>query len=299
MDSSVIRHPSPGSAGVRVTATSGFLGAESCEPQRGLVLRAGRRGWGVSFLGVRLRRCGLRAAERAAARCDSARCTSADRPGGHPTHGRRRGSHERRTATASHPAHRGRPGARVSGLLSQEEPHGLPAPQPRAVLGPAGARGHVRRPGPRRCVRGSASSGHPSTDVVLDSEPAPGCWPSWLPVPARSVHAVEHSSIIDVAERVAKANDLSTIVFHHMYSASLHLEEPVDVLVHEQMGNALFEERRVTNVADLRSPPPQARWRPSCRAPSSSSSNRSRSKSRTPCRSSGSRTSRDRLHGPA
>lgn len=69
---------------------------------------------------------------------------------------------------------------------------------------------------------------------------------------ANSVHAVEHGSIINVAKRLATANGLRNITFHNMNSNSLHLDKQVDILVHEQMGDSLFEERMVSNVANLR-----------------------------------------------
>jgi protein arginine N-methyltransferase 1 len=69
---------------------------------------------------------------------------------------------------------------------------------------------------------------------------------------ARLVHAVDHSSIIDVARAVAESNGLDNVVFHQTHSGSLSLDGPVDVLLHEQMGHGLFEERMVSNIADLR-----------------------------------------------
>jgi protein arginine N-methyltransferase 1 len=91
------------------------------------------------------------------------------------------------------------------------------------------------------------------TDVVLDLGTGTGVL-AFLAARsgARSVHAVEHGPVIEVARRLAEANGLSNIAFHNMHSGSLHLDEPIDILVHEQMGNSLFEERMVTNVVDLR-----------------------------------------------
>lgn len=69
---------------------------------------------------------------------------------------------------------------------------------------------------------------------------------------ARVVHGVDHSPILDVARRVAEANGVANVEFHRTHSSRFDLDGKVDVLVHEQMGNYLFEERMVTNVADLR-----------------------------------------------
>jgi protein arginine N-methyltransferase 1 len=69
---------------------------------------------------------------------------------------------------------------------------------------------------------------------------------------ARTVHAVDHAPIIEAARQVAAKNGLSNVVFHQTHSSSLKLETPVDLLVHEQMGDALFEERMVTNIAEIR-----------------------------------------------
>jgi protein arginine N-methyltransferase 1 len=92
------------------------------------------------------------------------------------------------------------------------------------------------------------------TDVVLDLGTGTGVL-AFLAARsgARAVHAVEHGPVIEIARRLAAANGLSNIAFHNLHSGSLQLDEPVDILVHEQMGNSLFEERMVTNVADLRS----------------------------------------------
>jgi protein arginine N-methyltransferase 1 len=91
------------------------------------------------------------------------------------------------------------------------------------------------------------------TDVVLDLGTGTGLLTFFAARSgARSVHAVEHGPGIEVARRLAEANGLSNIAFHDVHSGSFHLDERLDVLVHEQMGNSLFEERMVTNVADLR-----------------------------------------------
>ena len=50
------------------------------------------------------------------------------------------------------------------------------------------------------------------------------------------VHAIDHSNIITIAERVASANRFSTIAFHNISSRRFVSNEPVDVILHEQIG---------------------------------------------------------------
>lgn len=69
---------------------------------------------------------------------------------------------------------------------------------------------------------------------------------------AQRVHAIEHGPMADVAEAVARDNGLDNVEIHRMHSGSFRVGQPVDVIVHEQIGEALFDERVVDNVADLR-----------------------------------------------
>lgn len=69
---------------------------------------------------------------------------------------------------------------------------------------------------------------------------------------AKKVYAIDHSDIISVANRVAKFNKIKNIEFIQTHSKQLALDSPVDVIVHEQMGNFLFEEHMVDNICDLR-----------------------------------------------
>ncbi|MBU8900024.1 50S ribosomal protein L11 methyltransferase [Corallococcus sp. M34] len=67
------------------------------------------------------------------------------------------------------------------------------------------------------------------------------------------VHAVDHSPIIAAAQSVAEANGLARrIHFHRMHSQRLVLPQKVDVIIHEQLGDALFNERLVENLMDAR-----------------------------------------------
>ena len=69
---------------------------------------------------------------------------------------------------------------------------------------------------------------------------------------AARVHAIEHGPIIEAAQAVALANGIDNVVFHRVHSSSFELPEGADVILHEQLGEALFDERVVENVAELR-----------------------------------------------
>lgn len=66
------------------------------------------------------------------------------------------------------------------------------------------------------------------------------------------VHAIDHSSIIAIAERVAGANGFSNIAFHSISSRRFVTNEPVDVVLHEQIGQALLDEGMVEKALDLK-----------------------------------------------
>lgn len=69
---------------------------------------------------------------------------------------------------------------------------------------------------------------------------------------ARRVHAVEHGEMIELAMATAKANSIANVEFHRTHSSRFDPGEPVDILLHEQIGDAAFDERVIDNIADLR-----------------------------------------------
>jgi protein arginine N-methyltransferase 1 len=69
---------------------------------------------------------------------------------------------------------------------------------------------------------------------------------------ASRVHAVEYGPIIAAAQEVVAANGLTNVEFHRVNSQALELPGKVDVIVHEQIGAALFNENAVANLVDLR-----------------------------------------------
>jgi len=69
---------------------------------------------------------------------------------------------------------------------------------------------------------------------------------------ARKVYAVEHGDIIEVAREIGRLNGITNVEYVQANSRELTLPEPVDLVVHEQMGDELFNENMVENVLDLR-----------------------------------------------
>jgi protein arginine N-methyltransferase 1 len=69
---------------------------------------------------------------------------------------------------------------------------------------------------------------------------------------ARRVYAVEHADVIEVAREIARHNGFTNIEFVQANSREYTPPEPIDVVVHEQMGDELFNENMLQNVLDLR-----------------------------------------------
>ncbi len=69
---------------------------------------------------------------------------------------------------------------------------------------------------------------------------------------AAQVYAVDHSSIIEHARELAAENGIENVDFEDVHSTKFYLDEPVDVILHEQIGDFLFDEAMVPNVCDLR-----------------------------------------------
>ncbi len=69
---------------------------------------------------------------------------------------------------------------------------------------------------------------------------------------AARVYALDHSTILDDARLLAEHNGIERVEFISAHSRKFMLEERVDVILHEQMGDMLFDEDMVNNVLDLR-----------------------------------------------
>lgn len=69
---------------------------------------------------------------------------------------------------------------------------------------------------------------------------------------AAKVYAIDHSTIIEQAKELAKVNEIKNVEFVEQHSMDFELQQPVDVIIHEQIGDFLFDEAMVPNVCDLR-----------------------------------------------
>ncbi len=69
---------------------------------------------------------------------------------------------------------------------------------------------------------------------------------------AGKVYAIDHSDILKHARRLAEHNQLKGVEFVATHSRDFKTDDPIDVILHEQMGDFLFDEAMVANVIDLR-----------------------------------------------
>ncbi len=69
---------------------------------------------------------------------------------------------------------------------------------------------------------------------------------------ASKVYAIDHSGILKHARTLAAANRIEHVEFIATHSKEFTVDERVDVILHEQMGDCLFDEAMVANVTDLR-----------------------------------------------
>ncbi len=70
----------------------------------------------------------------------------------------------------------------------------------------------------------------------------------------KKIYAIEHSELIETARHIASSNNVHCIEFVHSNSRDFKpsSNESVDVIIHEQIGNVLFEENMVQNLLDLK-----------------------------------------------
>ena len=66
------------------------------------------------------------------------------------------------------------------------------------------------------------------------------------------VYAIEHSRMVEIATRLANENHLDNVEFCNCNSKDFKIREKADVIIHEQIGSAIFNENMIENVTDLR-----------------------------------------------
>lgn len=89
-------------------------------------------------------------------------------------------------------------------------------------------------------------------DVVIDVGTGTGVLALFAAKQGAEVHAVEHGPIATAAEAVARDNGITNITFHRVHSQDLELPGKADVILHEQIGEAAYDERILDNICDLR-----------------------------------------------
>ena len=68
----------------------------------------------------------------------------------------------------------------------------------------------------------------------------------------KKIYAIDHSDMIDVARLIAEQNNISNITFIQTNSHEFSPIEKVDIILHEQMGQALLNENMIENILDLK-----------------------------------------------
>lgn len=69
---------------------------------------------------------------------------------------------------------------------------------------------------------------------------------------AKKVYAVEHSDFIEIAREIGRHNGFTNIEWVQSNSREFTPPEPIDVVLHEQMGDELFNENMLENLLDVR-----------------------------------------------
>lgn len=89
-------------------------------------------------------------------------------------------------------------------------------------------------------------------DVVVDLGTGSGILAMLAARQGATVYAIDHSDFIGVAEKIARHNGIDNIRFVRANSRQFNCPEKVDVLLHEQIGDDLFNENMIENLLDLK-----------------------------------------------
>jgi protein arginine N-methyltransferase 1 len=68
----------------------------------------------------------------------------------------------------------------------------------------------------------------------------------------KKIYAIDHSDFIKVARRIAAHNNINNIQFEQTNSRNFKPNEMIDVILHEQIGDNLYNENMIENILDLK-----------------------------------------------
>ena len=89
-------------------------------------------------------------------------------------------------------------------------------------------------------------------DVVLDVGTGTGILSFLSARKAAKVYALDHSAVLDIARKIGDHNGFTNIEYVRSHSREFDPPGGVDVIVHEQIGDELFEENIIENLVELR-----------------------------------------------
>jgi protein arginine N-methyltransferase 1 len=89
-------------------------------------------------------------------------------------------------------------------------------------------------------------------DTVIDLGTGTGILALFAARQCAKVYALDHSEFITIAKRIAQHNGLDSINFVQVNSKNFTAPEKVDFIIHEQMGDDLFNENMIDNLLDLK-----------------------------------------------
>jgi protein arginine N-methyltransferase 1 len=89
-------------------------------------------------------------------------------------------------------------------------------------------------------------------DVVVDLGTGSGILAIFAARQGAKVYAIDHSKFISVAKKIANLNGVYNITFIKTHSKNFVPKEEIDIILHEQIGDDLFNENMVDNLLELK-----------------------------------------------